>query len=328
MVPRVSVIVPTYRREARLRRTLADVSKLRWPELEVILVDQTERHEPETTALLQSLRDRVRHVRHAPPGVVPAVNRGLALARGDIALLLDDDIAIDDGELVAHHVANYADPSVGAVAGRVFDADDPREGRHDARCADPVWGFFHSRWDHGVRGEVTTAPGANMSVRRQLVVGLGGLDERLRSHGFRWENDLCLTLRAAGFRTVYDPRPAVLHFYASPGGAENRHLLGREHASHAWYHDFFHNHAYVALKHFPASAMPVLLWRLYRAHVLNRPYLREGPRFVLRRHRAFVSGVAAAGVSRFRARAGAAAHGAARILTRPPTGRAGRARPI
>ena len=303
MAPRVSVIVPTYRREALLRRTLADVLRLKWPDLDIVVVDQTETHEPATDELLAALRGRIHHLRHTPPGVVGALNRGLDAARGEIALLLDDDIAISDVDLVAGHVVNYDDPSVGAVAGRVLDAAAPREGVHDAGAADPVWGFFHSRWDHGVRGEVTTAPGANMSVRRELALALGGLDERIRGNGFRWENDLCLTLRQAGFRTVYDPRPTVLHYYGSAGGNENRHLLGRERASHAWYRDFFHNHVYVTLKHLPRAVLPTLLWRLYRAHVLNRPYLREGPAFVAARHAAFVSGVAAARASHRRHRA-------------------------
>jgi GT2 family glycosyltransferase len=303
MAPSVSVIVPTYRREGLLRRTLADVLKLRWPDLEIIVVDQTEEHEPATAELLDALRSRIWHVRHAPPGVVGAINRGLAAARGDVALLLDDDIAITDADLVAAHVANYGDASIGAVAGRVLDAADPTEGTYDAGSADPVWGFFRSRWDHAVRCEVTTAPGANMSVRREAVLRLGGLDERITGNGFRWENDLCLSLRAAGLRTVYDPRPTVFHYYGSPGGNENRHLLGREPASHAWYREFFHNHVYVTLKHLPRTMLPRLLWRLYRAHVLNRPFLRQGVVFVLRRHRAFLTGVAAARASDRRRRA-------------------------
>jgi len=303
MAASVSVIVPTYRREARLRRTLADVLRLRWPEVDVVLVDQTETHEPATADLLTALRGRIQHLRHAPPGVVGALNRGLGAARGEIVLLLDDDIAISDVDLVAAHVANYDDPTVGAVAGRVLDAADPRDGTYDAGAAEPEWGYFHSSWDHGVRCEVTSAPGANMSVRRELVRQLGGLDERIRGNAFRWENDLCLTLRTAGFRTVYDPRPTVLHYYGSAGGNENRHLLGREPASHAWYRDFFHNHVYVTLKHLPSAALPTLLWRLYRAHVLNGPYLRLGPAFVAARHAAFVSGVAAARASHRRRRA-------------------------
>lgn len=309
MARSVSVIVPTYRREALLRRTLADVLRLDWPDLDVVVVDQTETHEAETRDLLAALRGRIHHIRHAPPGVVGALNRGLTAARGEIALLLDDDIAISDRRLVAHHVANYDDPAVGAVAGRVLDAGDPRPGAYDARSSDAVWGFFHSRWDHDTRADVTTAPGANMSVRRQLALHLGGIDERIRGNGFRWENDLCLTLRAAGFRVVYDPAPAVLHYYGSAGGNDNRHLLGRERASHAWYRDFFHNHVYVTLKHLPPGTLPVLLWRLYRAHVLNRPFVREGPGFVAARHAAFVRGVAAGRASDRRRRAvrGAAA---------------------
>jgi GT2 family glycosyltransferase len=166
-----------------------------------------------------------------------------------------------------------------------------------------VWGFFRSRWDHPVRCDVTTAPGANMSVRREVVLRLGGLDERIRGNAFRWENDVCLTLRAAGFRTVYDPRPTVFHYYGSPGGSENRHLLGHEPASHAWYRDFFHNHVYVTLKHLPRATLPTLLWRLYRAHVLNRPFLRQGVAFLLRRHQAFLTGVVTARASDRRRRA-------------------------
>lgn len=303
MAPSVSVIVPTYRREGLLRRTLADVLRLSWPDLEIIVIDQTEDHEPATVEFLECVRSRVWHVRHAPPGVVGAVNRGLAAAHGEIALLLDDDIAIAADDLVARHVANYDDASVGAVAGRVLDAAHPREGMYDAGSADPVWGFFRSRWDHGVRCDVTTAPGANMSMRREVVLRLGGLDERIRGNAFRWENDLCLTLRAAGLRTVYDPRATVFHYYGSPGGNENRHLLGREPASHAWYRDFFHNHVYVTLKHLPRAALPLLVWRLYRAHVLNRPFLRQGAAFVVRRHRAFLAGVLTARASDRRRRA-------------------------
>ena len=307
MAPRVSVILPTYGREALLRRTLADVLQLKWAELEVVVVDQTPTHEPATTQLLEAARDRIRHLRHAPPGVVGALNRGLREARGDIALLLDDDIVIEDAGLVAGHVANYADASIGAVAGRVLDAADPREGDYDARSADPVWGFFRSRWDHPVRCDVTTAPGANMSVRRDVLLRLGGLDERIRGNAFRWENDACLTLRAAGLRTVYDPGPTVLHHYGSAGGNDNRHLLGREPASHAWYRDFFHNHVYVTLKHLPAATLPTLLWRLYRAHVLNRPYVGQGAAFLGQRHRAFVAGVLAGRRSDRRRRAAARA---------------------
>ena len=301
--PRLSVVVPTYRREALLCRTLADLLRQAWPDVEVIVVDQTPVHEPATQAYLDALASRIVLLRQARPSVVAAANAGTRAATGAVVVFVDDDIRIDDPAFLAAHAANYGDPAVAGVAGRVLDARDPRPGRFDARAADPVWGFFHSAWDHDQRGEVTSAPGANMSFRRALVLAGGGFDERVTGNAFRWENDFCLTLRRAGHRVVYDPVPTVYHFYGSPGGNENLHLLGRAPASHGWYRDFFHNHTYVTLKHLPRRVLPRLLWRLYRAHVLNRPYAREGVAFQVARHRAFVAGVAAAWRSDRRRRA-------------------------
>jgi len=50
---------------------------------------------------------------------------------------------------------------------------------------------------------------------------------------------------------------------------------------------------YFALKHTPRRALPRLLWRLYRGHVMNRPYARQGAGFLLARHRAWAAGLAA-----------------------------------
>jgi GT2 family glycosyltransferase len=290
----VSVVMPTYRREERLFEALGDVLALEYPELEVLLVDQTPTHLPSTQAFLRSVADRVRVLRRRRPHLVSALNAGIAAARGDIVLFLDDDIRIPDRSLVRHHVRNYDDATIGGVTGRIVDAATGAEGRCDPRAADPVFGFFHTAWDHRTRVRVYTAAGANMSFRRDLLVQLGGFDERFVGNAFRFENDFVLRLHRAGFDVVFDPAAEVLHHYGSPGGADNRHLFGRDPASHAWYVAFFHNHAYCDLKHAPRRWLPRLWWGLYRSHVLNRPYLSEGPRFLGQRHLAFVRGLAGA----------------------------------
>jgi GT2 family glycosyltransferase len=290
---RLSVVVPTYRREELLCRTLEDLLRQRWPAYEVLVVDQTADHTPATRSFLEAAAARITRITQDRPSLVGALNRGIRAATGEIVVLVDDDIQVPDAGFLAAHAANYDEPAIGAVAGRVLDAADPRAGAYDPRSADPVWGFFHSGWTHGRRVDVTTAPGTNMSARRSLLLEVGGVDERFRGNAFRWENDLCLRLRRAGHRVVYDPAPTVHHHYGSPGGADNRHLMGREPGSHGWYRDFFHNQVYVTLKHMPRGVLPRLLWRVYRAHVLNRPYLGEGAGFALARHRAFAAGVAA-----------------------------------
>ena len=290
MTVKVSVVVPTYRREALLCQTLRDVLALEWSDYEVIVIDQTERHTRETEAYLADIDHRIVYLPHRPPSVVSAANRGLTAAGGEIILFLDDDISVPDRGLIAQHAENYAEASIGGVAGRVLDAERPVETRFDPRSLDPVWGFFHTGWSHSTRAEVTTAPGANVSFRRDLLQAVGGVDERFVGNAFRWENDLCLRVRAAGFRVVFDPRPTVHHFYRSPGGNENRHLHSRDAGSHRWYRDFFHNHVYVSLKHMPRGSLAPLFWRLYRGHVMNGPYAREGLAFLAARHRAMLAG--------------------------------------
>jgi GT2 family glycosyltransferase len=293
MMPVVSIVLATFRREALLCQTLGDLLALRGSQHEIIVVDQTPQHTVETQTYLDEIKDRILYMHLEMPGLVAALNQGIRICRGQILLFVDDDIRVPDPGFVLDHARNYDDPTIGGVAGRVIDAKAPQVGVFDPRSADPLWGFFHTSWDHETRCEVTTAPGTNMSFRREVIERVGGFDENLIGNAFRFENDLCLMVRKLGYRVVFDPQPTVHHYYRSAGGHENRHLLGREPASHAWYHDFFHNQVYVTLKHMPRRVLPVLLWRLYRGHVMNRPYAHEGIHFLLARHQAFVTGIGA-----------------------------------
>ena len=97
---KISIIIPTYRRELLLRNTLADVLRLDYDDLEIILVDQSESHDTDTCDLINNLGYKIRYFRTSPPNVVRAVNFGVMKSKGDILLFLDDDIAIPDKDLV------------------------------------------------------------------------------------------------------------------------------------------------------------------------------------------------------------------------------------
>src|SRR4030095_12461566 len=107
-------------------------------------------------------------------------------------------------------------------------------------------GFLDINFDHGQRMDVPTVCGANMSFRREVVLALGGFDERYIANAFRWETDFSLRLLAAGYRIRYDPTAHVIHHYGTPGGCENANLLARTTGSHAWYDMFFRNSIYFA----------------------------------------------------------------------------------
>jgi glycosyltransferase involved in cell wall biosynthesis len=86
----VSVIIPTRNRRELLLRTLRSALRQDVGDLEVIVVDNGS--EDGTGEALRRVGDqRLRVVRHEPPGVAEARNRGLDVARGRWVAFLDDD---------------------------------------------------------------------------------------------------------------------------------------------------------------------------------------------------------------------------------------------
>lgn len=287
----VSVVIPTFGREDLLCRCVKDVLNQQHPAFETIIVDQTPRHLPETEVFLKSVADRVKVLRMERPSVTAACNEGARVASGEVLVFLDDDVQITDAHFLRRHKVCYENPAVGVVAGRVRDMHQASVSRYDPRSADPVWGWYFTNWDHDVRAEVVTAPGANMSCRKDLFQRLGGFDEMFVGNAVRFENDFCLRVRRAGYQILFEPTACVFHQYNSPGGHDNRHLFGKTQASHRWYVMYFRNMVYATVKHMPVGTWPAVLWNLWREHAFNRPFARIGVRFLSNRHRALISGI-------------------------------------
>lgn len=118
--PFVSVIVPTHRRPAALRRALAALRDQTFPaeHLEVIVVadgspDETVRV---VSGFAAPFSLRVETQPHAGAGA--ARNRGAEAARGSLLIFLDDDVAAAPGLVAAHAAAHAAAPG-GIVIGKL-----------------------------------------------------------------------------------------------------------------------------------------------------------------------------------------------------------------
>ena len=87
--PFISVVIPTYNRARQVEAALKSVLAQTYSEFEAIIVDDgsTDR----TMEILRSFRDsRIRVIQHAQNlGIVAALNRGLAEARGDLVARMD-----------------------------------------------------------------------------------------------------------------------------------------------------------------------------------------------------------------------------------------------
>src|ERR1700753_963525 len=108
----ISVVLPTFKRERLLVDTIAALLPLLKEGDEILVVDQTLKHEADTeTALTRwAERQEIRWVIKTRPSQGEAMNAAAWLATGDILLFLDDDINPSSALLDAHREAHAKDP--------------------------------------------------------------------------------------------------------------------------------------------------------------------------------------------------------------------------
>ena len=216
-----SVVVPTFRRSTDLTRCLRALAGQRSPATEVVVVIRPD--DAETLAVLIGSSPGIRRVFTYQPGVVAAMNAGLAAATGDVIALTDDDAAPwpDWLERIERHFA--ADPQLGVIGGRDWQyKGDPLtlDDGQETRCGELQWhgrviGQHH--WAAaGPPREVAIVKGVNMAFRAEALRAVGGFDTRLAGSGAQvhWELGVCLAIRRAGWKVVFDPALGVDHFPA------------------------------------------------------------------------------------------------------------------
>jgi GT2 family glycosyltransferase len=219
--PLVSLIVPT-KDQADLLRTCVDgvLNGTAYSEIELLILDNGTR-EPEAIKLLRELEARARVRVLSLPGPFnwsSLNNTGAHAARGDILVLLNNDIAILQRDWLDELVAHAVRPEIGAVgakllypdgtlehAGMVIDTDGIprhvfRRAPADTACLTGTFSVAHS---------VSVVTGACLALRRSTFFEVGGLDEGL---GVSCNDvDLCLRLLSYGYRNVWTPYAVLEH---------------------------------------------------------------------------------------------------------------------
>lgn len=220
---RISVIITTYNRATLLRDCLAQLRLQAFqPGDEIIVADNAS--SDDTKDVIDRAAEEapvpLRYVREARPGKTPALNTGIAAARGDILALTDDDVIVAE-DWIATVRAIFEDPGLALAGGRVdprWERPAPRwlrVNQHNpyGRMMSPL-ALLHygDRQALGAR----TAVGANMAVRRGVVAAVGGFTPSLgRMRGSLLcgeDHDFCQRVVAAGYRCEYRPELRVRHW--------------------------------------------------------------------------------------------------------------------
>ena len=214
-----TVIIASFRRLARLAACLGALLAQTRPPDEILVAWQGD--DEETREAVERLRARspsLRAVRSREVGIVPASNAALAVARGDVVLLIDDD-AVAPPDWVARHLAHYADPSVGAVGGPAVNHREDgtpfpvRAAGPQGRlswCGRAIGNMFDhpAEWRARAPVEVDHLVGFNLSLRR---AAFDRFEEALRRYWQMFELNACQQVRARGLRVLFDYGIVVAH---------------------------------------------------------------------------------------------------------------------
>jgi len=207
--PHVSVVIATFNRPesvARLLRELAAQS-LGQDRFEVIVVDDgsTIPVRPRVASLV--LPYRMRLIQQANAGPAAARHRGIECARGDIVVILDDDMSVPT-DFLEKHAAEHTEHSRRVVLGGLRP--------HPVRPL-PLFDRYHlavvNRMRADVRAGHTALRGSNLysgnvSLRRADYLAAGGFDPAFR---LSEDAELGIRLERAGATFALSDAACAVH---------------------------------------------------------------------------------------------------------------------
>ncbi len=207
--PLISIITVCYNSEAHIADALRSVDTQTWPNLEHLVIDGASRDA--TLAVVAQHPRPWRHVvSERDSGIYDAMNKGIALARGEVIGFLNSDDFYASPEALGWVAQVFDDPAVDACYG---DLCYVRQVRTDQivrywRSSSFRPGLFRTGW---------SPPHPTFFVRSAVYERLGGFDL-----GYRMANDIELMARFMerdAVRTRYLPRLLVT---MRLGGASNQ----------------------------------------------------------------------------------------------------------
>lgn len=214
--PTIDVVIPTRNRPELIDCAITSICASDTATIALWVIDQSDdERTAELVARHQAIDARVHYVRIPPQGISAARNSGVAAGRAPVVLFTDDDCRVEPA-WAREMAAALAEPGVWAVFGRVLPERSEAEAE-DEVTAGLSLGVKPSEQPErfaGNRFNLSFGHGANMGVRREQLLRLGGFDPLLGTGAplYSWEDrDLGYRMLAAGGTIVYTPAALLYH---------------------------------------------------------------------------------------------------------------------
>jgi GT2 family glycosyltransferase len=210
---RISVVIPTYQRRAAVHRLLQALASQTLPAEHFEVIVSIDGSEDGTQEMANEFRApyALQVLWQPNQGRASACNAGIKAARGDLVVLLDDDMAPAPEFLAAHQQAHAHDfylGVVGAVPVQLAKSSPPvvryigeKFNRHLEKLAQPGYTLVLRDFYSG-----------NFSIRREVICAVGGFDTEFKIYGNE-DLELYVRLQQAGIQVVYSPEALAYQHY-------------------------------------------------------------------------------------------------------------------
>lgn len=231
-LPLVSVIIATKDHHGLISRCLKSLlEKTDYRRFEVILVDNGTTEEKAKQCLQHYANsDNVRVLSAPGPFNYSELNnRGVENARGDLVVLLNNDIELVEACWMKEMVSLAIQPDVGCVGALLLYPDETVQHAGVVTGIGGWAGHAHRGFDWKTPGyggrlslvsEYSAVTGACLMVRRALFEEAGALDEANLKIACN-DVDLCLRIKSMGYRNVFTPHARLIHHESASRGYED-----------------------------------------------------------------------------------------------------------
>jgi len=212
--PTVSVVIPTHQRRDRLPILLDALEGEAAMEV-VVVVNASDDGSLELLEERAARDPRLRPMSIEEAGQVLALEAGVERARGEVILLLDDDVIPEQGLVAGHAERHQGQQSLVVVGYMPVAAPQPRRrGQYPVDLYSRAYERVCKEYEHDPGAILRGLWAGNVSLRRSDCIRVG-LNPAERSDGYEYHEDRDLGLRceAAGLDAVFDRRLRARHLY-------------------------------------------------------------------------------------------------------------------
>jgi len=274
---KTSIIIPTYNRGKLLCNTLTNLIGQLPTDGEIVVVDQSDEVYSELMEIAKNHSTQIHYYKIFVKGLPHARNYGLKRAIGEIIIFCDDDI-IPSQNFIKNHLQNYKEKEVGGVGGRIILNGNQS---HDNPNLNKVIGkvrwwdaYLIDNFDATEMAYIDHVQGCNMSFRKEALIKAGGFDE----------TDLCMRIRKAGYKLVFDPKAELVHLKDAKGGCRAENYK-------QWFYWYGHNNMLFFLKNFNQYLFPIFITSSFIRLLLSAGK-RYNPMIVIWGTKGYMTGLA------------------------------------